>query len=79
MTTTTTQDHPLPRSYFLEKDKLGMTQKAIYLCEASAANSAGDEEASWAWLALVNLSEHAMSILKIVCNDEFLKSKGFRI
>ncbi|MDR1350573.1 MAG: hypothetical protein LBJ59_07345 [Zoogloeaceae bacterium] len=79
MTTTTTQDHPLPRSYFPEKDKLGMSQNAIYLCEASAANSAGDEETSWAWLALASLPDSANYILKEVCGDEFLKAKGFKI
>jgi hypothetical protein len=79
MTTTTTLDRPLPRSYMPEAEKIGMTQKAIYLCESVEAKAAGDEEASWAWLALADLSERAMSTLKMVCSDEFLKSKGFKI
>jgi hypothetical protein len=81
MTTTAldTLDRPLPRSYFPEEKKLGLTQNAIYLCESSAADTAGDEEASWAWLALAKHTEAAKSILKSMCGDEFLKSKGFDI
>jgi hypothetical protein len=79
MITTTVQNRPLPRSYYPDEKKLGMTQKAIYLCESGAAERAGDEEASWAWLALADLPERAMSILKLTCDDEFLKSKGFKI
>ncbi|MDR3054908.1 MAG: hypothetical protein LBU53_05835 [Zoogloeaceae bacterium] len=77
--TTTTLDRPLPRSYMPEEDKVGMSQNAIYLCESADAKEAGDEEASWAWLALAKLPESASYILKEVCGDEFLKSKGFRI
>ncbi|MDR3055681.1 MAG: hypothetical protein LBU53_09815 [Zoogloeaceae bacterium] len=77
--TTTTLDRPLPRSYFPDEDKLGLTPKAIYLCEASAAKTAGDEEASWAWLAMANISEGAMSILRMGNDDEFLRSKGFSV
>ena len=77
--TTTTLDRPLQRSYMPEEDKVGMSQNAIYLCESADAKEAGDEEASWAWLALAKLPESASYILKEVCGDEFLKSKGFRI
>ncbi|GHT83162.1 hypothetical protein AGMMS49960_20950 [Betaproteobacteria bacterium] len=76
---TTTTDRPLPRSYMPEEEKIGMTQNAIYLCESVEAKAAGDEETSWAWLALANLTESSMSMLKSVCGDEFLKSKGFNI
>jgi hypothetical protein len=62
-----------------EEEKIGMAQKAIYLCESVAADCAGDEEASWTWLALADLSERAMSTLKMACSDEFLKSKGFNV
>jgi hypothetical protein len=62
-----------------DEDKVGMTQKAVCLCESTQADLAGDEEASWAWLALAGLSERAMSTLRSGCDDEFLKSKGFRI
>ncbi|GHU38815.1 hypothetical protein AGMMS50256_38360 [Betaproteobacteria bacterium] len=79
MTTTTPQERPLPRSYFPEEKKLGMSQNAIYLCESGAADTAGDEEASWAWLALAEHTEQAKSTLKRMCGDEFLKSKGFQI
>jgi hypothetical protein len=78
-TTKLVTDHPLPRSYMPEEDKIGMSQNAIYLCESADAKAAGDEEASWAWLALAKLPESANYILKEVCGDEFLKSKGFRV
>ncbi|MDR1350871.1 MAG: hypothetical protein LBJ59_08895 [Zoogloeaceae bacterium] len=79
MTTTTTQNRLLPRSYMPEEDKVGMTQNAIYLCESADAKKAGDEEASWAWLALAKLPESASYILKEMCGEEFLKAKGFNI
>ncbi|GHU15231.1 hypothetical protein FACS189441_6610 [Betaproteobacteria bacterium] len=77
--TTTTQDRPLPKSYMPEEDKIGMSQNAIYACESVDAKAAGDEEASWAWLALAELPSSAKYILKEVCGDEFLKAKGFKI
>ncbi|GHT81791.1 hypothetical protein AGMMS49960_05270 [Betaproteobacteria bacterium] len=76
---TTTQDRPLPKSYMPEEDKIGMSQNAIYACEAADAKAAGDEEASWAWLALAELPSSAKYILKEVCGDEFLKARGFNI
>jgi hypothetical protein len=79
MTTMTTQERPLPRSYMSEEDKLGMTQNAIYLCESVEADEAGDEEASWAWLALAQMSEGTKRALIKTCGAEFLKSKGFDI
>jgi hypothetical protein len=77
--TTTTLDRPLPRSYMPEEDKVGMSQNAIYLCESADAKEAGDDEASWAWLALAELPGSAKYILKEVCGDEFLKARGFNI
>jgi hypothetical protein len=76
---TTAHERPLPRSYMPDEEKIGMTQKAIYLCESVEAKAAGDEDASWAWLALANLSDRAMKILRMGNDDEFLRSKGFKI
>ncbi|GHU05414.1 hypothetical protein FACS1894158_08140 [Betaproteobacteria bacterium] len=78
-TASNTQNRPLPRSYMSEEDKIGLSQNAIYACESTAADVAGDEEASWAWLALAELPEISKSILKDMCPAEFLKSKGFNI
>jgi hypothetical protein len=81
MTTTTKPDadRPLPRSYMSEEDKVGLSQNAIYVCESMDAKKAGDEEASWAWLALAKLPESAEYILKEGCGEEFLRAKGFKI
>ena len=79
MTDTTTPKHPLPRGYMSEEDKAGMTQNAIYACESQAADDAGDEEASWAWLALATLPESAKHALRTGCSQEFLKAKGFNL
>jgi hypothetical protein len=78
-TTKPAADRPLPRSYLSEKEKAGMRQNAVYLCESIAADSAGDEETSWAWLALAKLPESAEYTLKEVCGEEFLRAKGFKI
>jgi hypothetical protein len=81
MTTTTkpAPDRPLPRSYLPEEKKAGMTQNAIYFCESRAADRAGDDEASWAWLALANIPEFAKLALIDCCGEEFVKAKGFNI
>ncbi|GHU32501.1 hypothetical protein AGMMS50256_22690 [Betaproteobacteria bacterium] len=78
-TASNTQSRSLPRSYMSEEDKIGLSQNAIYACESSEAAAAGDEEASWAWLALAELPEISKSILRDMCPAEFLKSKGFNI
>jgi hypothetical protein len=84
MTTTTTLDRPLPRSYMSEEEKTGLkkeglNQNDIFVFESQAAHGAGDEEASWAWLALAELPGACKKILKIGCGEEFLKTKGFSI
>jgi hypothetical protein len=79
MTDMIAQKRPLPRSYLPEEDKVGLTPNAVYLCESAAADAAGDEEASWAWLALAEQTELAKFILKTGCDETFLKSKGFNI
>jgi hypothetical protein len=78
-TTTTLQNRPLPRSYLSEEDKVGLSQKAICLCESVEADEAGDEEASWRWLALAGVEERTKRALIKTCGAEFLRSKGFDI
>ena len=72
-------NRPLPRSYMPDEEKIGLTQKAICLCESVEAKAAGDEEATWAWLALAGLSDRAMRVLRMGNDDEFLRSKGFKL
>ncbi|GHT92790.1 hypothetical protein FACS1894116_03560 [Betaproteobacteria bacterium] len=79
MSTTITLNRPLPRSYMPAEKKAGLTPNAIFACESRAADKAGDEEASWAWLAMAKLPESVKEILKITCSEEFLKAKGFNI
>jgi hypothetical protein len=62
-----------------EEDKIGMSQRAIYLCESVEADEAGDEEAAWRWLALAGVEEGSKRVLVKVCGAEFLRSKGFDI
>lgn len=82
--TATALERPLPRSYISEEEKTdmkreGLTQNDIFVFESQAADDAGDKEAGWAWLALAELPEECKAILKIGCDDEFLRAKGFRL
>ncbi|GHT81794.1 hypothetical protein AGMMS49960_05250 [Betaproteobacteria bacterium] len=79
MNTTTTPplDRPLPKSYMPEEDKIGMSQNAIYLCESVEAKEAGDEEASWAWMAMAKIPEGTKKALVKICGAEFLTARGF--
>jgi hypothetical protein len=79
MTDMTTQERSLPRSYMSEAKKAGLTQNAIYLCESLAADTAGDEDASWRWLALAKGPEWVKNALIENCGKEFLQSKGFDV
>jgi hypothetical protein len=54
-------------------------QDTVFVFESQAADEAGDDEAGWAWLALAELPQACKDILKIGCNEEFLKAKGFRL
>ena len=76
--TTTTLNQPMPRSYLHAKDKKGLSQNLIYAREASAAIDAGDEEATWAWMAKTNMPNFAKLALADTFGKEFLESKGFQ-
>jgi hypothetical protein len=53
--TTHVKEETMPKSHMIEADRQGVSQNAIYLSESLAAGEAGDEEASWQWLALAEL------------------------
>ncbi|MDR1647794.1 MAG: hypothetical protein LBR88_07155 [Zoogloeaceae bacterium] len=72
----TTQE--LPRSYLTEARRQGLSQNGIYLAESQAADEAGDEETSWAWLALAEIPAYALMGMKIRQGAEFIRKMGFR-
>ncbi|MDR0673727.1 MAG: hypothetical protein LBF93_08760 [Zoogloeaceae bacterium] len=70
----------LPRSYMTDEEKAGMpSQNAVYVCESVAADKAGDDDASWAWLALCEMPESAKQALLTGCGREFLETKGIHL
>jgi hypothetical protein len=71
---TTTQE--LPKSYLSEARRHGLTQNGVYLAEAMAAGEAGDEDASWAWLALADLPAYSLMSCKVNLGADFVRQKG---
>jgi hypothetical protein len=72
-----------PKSYMTdtERDKLrseGLSENGILLAESHAANSAGDGETAWNWLALAELPAHTLMSIKTWNGSQFLRDKGFR-
>ncbi|WP_142850700.1 hypothetical protein [Telmatospirillum sp. J64-1] len=68
----------MPKSYLSEEEKQGLSQNAIFAAESQAADDAGDEETSWAWLALAELPAHALLALKRTRGADFIRQKGLR-
>jgi hypothetical protein len=72
----------MPKSYMTDaqRDALraqGMTDDDIYLSESEAADDAGDDEASWGWLAKVELPAHTLMFLKRRHGAGFIRELGF--
>ena len=50
---------------------------AVCLGESGAADHAGDEEASWAWLAMADLPADSLAFLKKQYGASFIRERGF--
>jgi hypothetical protein len=79
MTSTTTHDCPLPRSYMPEEEKKGLSPNVLLACESSAAIKAGDENAAWAWLSMAKIPESALSAMLSTFGKDFLAARGFKV
>lgn len=71
-----------PKSYLTDaaRDRLraeGITENGICAEESGAALNAGDEEASWAWLARAKLPAHTLRFLRWQHGSDFIREKGF--
>ncbi|MDR2614782.1 MAG: hypothetical protein LBC91_05630 [Candidatus Accumulibacter sp.] len=66
----------MPKSYMTEADRQGLSQNAVYLSESLAAGEAGDEEASWQWLALAELTPSSLLSCKANLGADFIRQKG---
>ena len=75
-------DRPLPKSYLTdaERERMraeGLNENGKQLIEANAARKAGDEEASWAWLARSIMPAHTLRFLKWRRGADFIREMGF--
>ena len=82
MMTIPATERPLPKSYLTdaERDRRraeGSTENGMFLAESRAASKAGDEDASWAWLARAEMPAHALRFLKHRRGAEFIRALGF--
>ncbi len=71
----------MPKSYLSNEEKeeilSTMGENILYAQESKAAIKAGDEDASWQWLALTSLPAHSLSYLKKTKGTEFIKKYNF--
>ena len=75
-------ERPLPKSYLTDAERErrraeGSTENAMFLAESRAAGRAGDEDASWAWLARAEMPAHTLRFLKHRRGAEFIREMGF--
>ena len=68
----------MPKSYLNEARKKNVSENTLYLAESAAADRAGDEETSWAWLRLAELPAHALLALKRVEGADYVRKMGLR-
>lgn len=68
----------MPKSYLSDERKKGLSENTLYLVESAAADDAGDEETSWAWLRKAELPAHALLALKRVEGSEYIRKMGLR-
>ena len=78
----TMSDSPRPKNYLTDEERAekragGMSENGILLAESGAAGRTGNEEAAWAWLALVELPAHSLAFLKDRHGADFVRSRGF--
>jgi len=68
----------MPKSYLTDEEKKGLSQNGIYLAESAAADRAGDEEVSWAWLAMAELPAPALLAAKRSNGADWIRNHGLR-
>ncbi|MDR2614781.1 MAG: hypothetical protein LBC91_05625 [Candidatus Accumulibacter sp.] len=66
----------MPKSYMTEADRQGLSQNAVYLSEALEANTAGDMDTAWQWLALAELTPSSLLSCKANLGADFIREKG---
>jgi len=71
-----------PKSYLPEEERQqfireGCTQDFIYTVEGSRASGAGDYDAAWAWMAMIELQAPSLLFLKKQYGPDFLREWGF--
>jgi hypothetical protein len=71
-----------PKSYLPAEEREALMQdddmELVYLAESREARRAGDGEAAWAWLSLVDLPPTALKMLKTWNGSQFIRDRGFR-
>lgn len=68
----------MPKSYLNDEEKKGLSQNASYIAESQAADDAGDEETSWAWLRLAQLPATALLAAKRTNGADWIRKHGLR-
>jgi len=69
----------MPKSYLNEEEKSGLSQNAIFAMESAAAEHAGDEEASWAWLCLAEHPPKSLLFMKHIHGADYVRKSGFNL
>jgi hypothetical protein len=73
---------PIPKSYLPPEKREALlhtsaSANSLYLSESDAADDAGDEEAAWAWLSLVEWPAQSLMRLKRRTSAQFIRDKKF--
>jgi hypothetical protein len=69
-------ENEMPKSYLTDAEREGLSQEIIYMRESNAAADAGDDEAAWAWMRLIEWPELALRSLKARAGAAFVRKVG---
>jgi hypothetical protein len=71
-----------PKSYLPAGEREALMQEGgidlVYLSESQEAGRAGDEDAAWGWLSLVELEAQTLMSLKRRTSGQFIREKNLR-
>jgi hypothetical protein len=74
----------MPKSYLPAEEREALLREGgeggmnlVYLAESGAAEDAGDEETSWAWLRYADLPPYALKTMKNVLGADFVRQQNF--
>lgn len=73
----------IPKSYLSDEERKALFEEGgehlVCIAESQEADDAGDDDASWAWLAATKLSASTLNLFKETIGLDKIKEKGLNL